>query len=330
MLLACRRPSRVSRLVVVDIAPRDYRWAAHRAEFAAMQELDLAGLKSRAEAEIRMEGRIPDWAMRKFITTNLERVPSGGWRWQVNLPALVASLPELERSPLGPGDHFDGPCLFLAGGRSPYIRPQDHAGIVAHFPAARIRGACRLRPQPAHRRKGGLREGPRLSVRPRSASTRSALRFLQRPRTRLCMSSGERPFAARSDSTVDPWSTNLSGHPIRSTAAVQCASWRTSRTELPNPPASTWSSIVTMSGTTADWLRRRFRSRGRTKRAFTTPTERCSSASRRSAIRSASRIMGPRAQIMMLEPSLRTSAWPTSRQLGLVLDGHVPGPGPLG
>jgi pimeloyl-ACP methyl ester carboxylesterase len=138
MLLACRQPAKVSRLVVVDIAPRDYRWAAHRAEFAAMQKLDLAGIKSRAEAEIRMEGRIPDWAMRKFITTNLERVLSGGWRWQVNLPALMASLPELERSPLGPGDRFDGPCLFLAGGKSPYIRPQDHAGILEHFPAARI------------------------------------------------------------------------------------------------------------------------------------------------------------------------------------------------
>ncbi|HEY5079939.1 MAG TPA: alpha/beta fold hydrolase, partial [Opitutaceae bacterium] len=96
MLLACGSPERVSRLVVVDIAPRQYRWAAHRAEFAAMQELDLAGLKTRAEAEMRMEGRVPDWAMRKFITTNLERVPHGGWRWQVNLAALVASLPQLE------------------------------------------------------------------------------------------------------------------------------------------------------------------------------------------------------------------------------------------
>ena len=138
MLLACRSPERVSRLVVVDIAPREYRGAAHRSEFAAMQELDLADLKTRAEAEMRMEGRVPDWAMRKFITTNLERVPQGGWRWQVNLPALVASLPQLERNPLAPGDRFDGTALFVAGGKSSYVRPQDHAAILRHFPGARI------------------------------------------------------------------------------------------------------------------------------------------------------------------------------------------------
>jgi esterase len=50
-----------------------------------MNELDLGGLKSRAEAEIRIEGRVPGWAMRKFIATNLERTPEGGWRWQINL-----------------------------------------------------------------------------------------------------------------------------------------------------------------------------------------------------------------------------------------------------
>ena len=38
MLLACRHPERVERLVVVDIAPKDYYWVAHRAEFLAMAE----------------------------------------------------------------------------------------------------------------------------------------------------------------------------------------------------------------------------------------------------------------------------------------------------
>jgi pimeloyl-ACP methyl ester carboxylesterase len=76
MLLACRHPDRVARLIVVDIAPKDYFWVAHRAEFAAMNELDLTSLQSRAEAELRFEARVDDWAMRKFIATNLERTPT--------------------------------------------------------------------------------------------------------------------------------------------------------------------------------------------------------------------------------------------------------------
>jgi esterase len=137
MLLACRHPGRVSRLVVVDIAPRDYSWPERRQEFAAMNELDLATLRSRAEAEARFEARVPKWADRKFLTTNLERT-GGGWKWQVNLPAITAALGELERNPLLPGDRYLGPALFISGEKSRYVGPGDKEEILAHFPAARF------------------------------------------------------------------------------------------------------------------------------------------------------------------------------------------------
>jgi pimeloyl-ACP methyl ester carboxylesterase len=137
MLLASRHPERVGRLVVVDIAPRDYHWPERGAELRAMRGLDLPGLGSRAEAEAQLAPAVPDAAMRKFVLTNLERTP-GGWRWMVNLAALEAALPALEQNPLGPGDRFGGPSLFVAGGRSRYVEPSDHAAIREVFPAARI------------------------------------------------------------------------------------------------------------------------------------------------------------------------------------------------
>ncbi len=138
MLLACRHPNRVERLVVVDIAPKDYYWVAHRGEFAAMNELELVDLQSRQEAEMRFEARVPSHGMRKFLTTNLERDDHGGWHWTVNLPVLTASLPALEKDSLAPDDRYAGPALFVAGGRSPYVQAEDHAAILRHFPAARI------------------------------------------------------------------------------------------------------------------------------------------------------------------------------------------------
>lgn len=138
MLLACRHPQRVERLVVVDIAPKNYFWPSHRASFAAMNELVLDDLHSRAEAELRFEARVPSWPTRKFLTTNLERRADGTWFWQINLPVLTAALPELEKNPLGVDDRYTGPARFIAGEKSTYIEPEDQAVIRAHFPAAEI------------------------------------------------------------------------------------------------------------------------------------------------------------------------------------------------
>lgn len=140
MLLACRRPGRVERLVIVDIAPKDYLSHAHRAEFAAMNELRLDTLQSRGEAELRFEARVSDWAMRKFLTTNLERDEANdGWRWQINLPVITAALPEIEGNPLASEDKFNGPVLFVAGGKSRYVRDEDLSVITAHFPQAKVK-----------------------------------------------------------------------------------------------------------------------------------------------------------------------------------------------
>ena len=138
MLLACRHPERVDRLCVVDIAPRDYYWVAHRTNFAAMNELNLADLHSRAEAEMRLEARVHNWAMRKFLTTNLEQTPEGRWRWQINLSAITAAVPTLEANSLLRSDRYAGPTRFIAGGMSTYIEPADEATIRAHFAHAEI------------------------------------------------------------------------------------------------------------------------------------------------------------------------------------------------
>jgi esterase len=142
MLLAHQHPHRVERLVVVDIAPKDYYWASHRVNFAAMNELDLANVHSRAEAEMRLEARVTSWAMRKFLATNLEAGGGGQWQWTINLPALTNALGTLEQNSIDRGEPgpaaYQGPALFIAGARSDYIGADDHETIRRYFPSARV------------------------------------------------------------------------------------------------------------------------------------------------------------------------------------------------
>ena len=138
MLLACRHPERVERLIVVDIAPKEYAGLAQRSEVAAMSELQLDGLPSRAEAESRLEPTVEDWAMRKFLLTNLERTEDGGWCWIANVPVLKLAQPALVKNPLTPGDRFAGPTQFIVGGKSRFVEAADYEAIRRHFPAARI------------------------------------------------------------------------------------------------------------------------------------------------------------------------------------------------
>ena len=125
MKISCRYPDKVDKLVVVDIAPKTYP-GSHDNDYEAMRGLDLGSLKSRKEADEILESKIPDWAKRQFLLTNLRRNEEGvGFRWSVNLAALEANQREIESSPLVDGDEFDGPTLFVLGGRSRYTNDED-------------------------------------------------------------------------------------------------------------------------------------------------------------------------------------------------------------
>jgi esterase len=137
MRLACRRSDLVERLVIVDIAPREY--PAGSIEIDALRRLDVRGISSRREADALLALSIPDVSTRQFLLTNLVLDGELGPRWAVNLEALAAGLPDMRAQPLRDSDRYLGPTLFVVGGTSGFVRREDHDRIRAHFPAAEIR-----------------------------------------------------------------------------------------------------------------------------------------------------------------------------------------------
>ena len=137
MLHACTHPHDLLGLVVVDIAPRDYPPEHHLPTLDALLSLELSTLPSRKQADEALAEKIPNWAFRQFLLTNLKET-DGAWQWRANLSALRQSIAQLSCNPLQTGDHYDGPCLFVRGGKSGYLRSEHFSLVTQAFPRADI------------------------------------------------------------------------------------------------------------------------------------------------------------------------------------------------
>lgn len=134
MRFAAAYPERIAKLVIVDIGAKAYP-PYHDREFRAMKSVVVSELGSRKEAEAALAPLIEDWAMRQFLLTNLVRDPAtGGFRWQINLEALHASLPQIRMNSLLETDRYAGPVLLVRGGRSKFLDDGDADGMLHWFP----------------------------------------------------------------------------------------------------------------------------------------------------------------------------------------------------
>jgi len=132
MFFADEHPDRLESLIVADIAPKDYE--PHSQDILeAMHALDLSAIASRKEAEDALSEAIPELGMRKFVLTNLGRVPEG-FQWQVNLGSILQALPSISSNPMAGKTGYAGKTLILNGETSNYIKPEDEILFQRYFP----------------------------------------------------------------------------------------------------------------------------------------------------------------------------------------------------
>ena len=134
MAAALLAPERVSKLIVMDVAP--VRYGPHFAAIvAAMQGIDLAPGLTRAQADAALAAAEPDLGTRKFLLSNL--LLGGDPRWRVGLEHIAADMPDISDWPFT-DEVYDGPVLFVLGGLSHYVRSEHRPRIMQHFPRARF------------------------------------------------------------------------------------------------------------------------------------------------------------------------------------------------
>ncbi|QRZ61832.1 alpha/beta fold hydrolase [Rothia sp. ZJ932] len=142
MLLALRHPELVNRLVVMDIAPNDSK-GSFTVLLDSLLSLNLKTLTSRSAAGDEVSDRVPDAGVRGFLLQNLAR-GQDGFYWEPNLGMLRENLDAIMGWDAPDEEPFAGQVLWVAGGNSNYIQPEDTPTMRALFPKVRkitVKGA---------------------------------------------------------------------------------------------------------------------------------------------------------------------------------------------
>lgn len=136
MWLALHYPSLITKLIIVDIAPKTYPlW--HQQVLITLLKAPLSQFQTRQQIDHYLSTKIEDSAERIFLTKNLQRLPEGGYKWRCNLTAIVRSYLKIAGFPR-PNLVFSNPTLFVRGENSIYIQPDDHALIKSLFTYSQI------------------------------------------------------------------------------------------------------------------------------------------------------------------------------------------------
>lgn len=132
MNFAVTYPQVLDKLIVVDIAPRQYP-VHHDHILDGLHAIDLDKLTSRNEADRILSDQVPEAEVRQFLLKNLYRTNEGKFQWRVNLSAIDKHIEEIGAGMQYPGT-FSGPTLFIKGIRSNYFTDGDDDLIRKIFP----------------------------------------------------------------------------------------------------------------------------------------------------------------------------------------------------
>jgi pimeloyl-ACP methyl ester carboxylesterase len=151
MQIAMSYPDMVSKLAVIDIAPKTYK-GGHEGIFDALLKMDIENLRDRKTAEAYLMEKLEhDAGTVQFLMKNLSRktnddMPNqaakeqnqiSGYEWKMNLKDLHLHYPTLMGDIVG-HDIFSKPTLFIGGSQSHYIEHTDMTKARLRFPFAEL------------------------------------------------------------------------------------------------------------------------------------------------------------------------------------------------
>lgn len=151
MWFAANYPEMIEKLVVADIAPRNYlelknesQFFLHRNILLAMQDIDFENIESRKDIADYLEEKIDNSKVVQFLLKSVEiNKENKQYQWRLNAKVLYDYLEEIidgvnddwleDRMPI-----TNYPVIFIRGLESHYIREAEIKVIKKIYPEAKI------------------------------------------------------------------------------------------------------------------------------------------------------------------------------------------------
>lgn len=146
MATALLFPHHVEQLCIVDMNPssanpkRDDSWLNISNIVDACSNVDLDKCHTRDDCDQQLQHDVPEKSVRQFLLQNLVWDKGHNkYKWRINLPIVKENMHAIAAFPYNdPSKYrFDGDTLFVAGGRSDYIRDKHKKLIGELFPHSR-------------------------------------------------------------------------------------------------------------------------------------------------------------------------------------------------
>ena len=136
MNFALKYSEYVSRLIVLDIAPKYYP-VHHNKILEALTSLDLDQISTRKEADQKLTNYIDDSALKNFLLKNLYWVNRNKLAFRFNLLSLKKNISSIGEK-VNDNNKFLGKTIFLRGEFSTYVEEKDNIEINMLFPESSI------------------------------------------------------------------------------------------------------------------------------------------------------------------------------------------------
>ena len=132
MLLALSNPNYINKIIIVDIAPVNYK-NYDNSIIDALLNLNLRIVKNRNHADELLLNHIDQKFLRLFLLQNLQLI-DGKYNWSINLTAIKRAMIDLRSFPkMETNNKVDIKSLCIYGGKSDYVNEDQFKFFKNYF-----------------------------------------------------------------------------------------------------------------------------------------------------------------------------------------------------